>query len=66
MIVLAGVPYENLGMPKLAELSTGARSEHIQHTVYKGMILPLVVLTGLSVMIRRNTKNHHDGDDDHE
>ncbi|MBI0274258.1 hydrogenase 2 operon protein HybA [Hafnia alvei] len=66
VLVLAGVPYENLGMPKLAELSTGARSEHIQHTVYKGMILPLVVLTGLSVMIRRNTKNHHDGDDDHE
>lgn len=66
VLVLAGVPYENLGMPKLAELSTGARSEHIQHTVYKGMILPLVVLTGLSVLIRRNTKNHHDGDDDND
>ncbi|SPW33024.1 hydrogenase 2 protein HybA [Edwardsiella tarda] len=53
-------------MPQLDELSTGARSEHIQHTLYKGMILPLVVLAGLSVMTYRNTKNHHDGDDDNE
>ncbi|WP_370554058.1 hydrogenase 2 operon protein HybA [Edwardsiella tarda] len=66
VLVLAGVPYEKLGMPQLDELSTGARSEHIQHTLYKGMILPLVVLAGLSVMTYRNTKNHHDGDDDNE
>lgn len=39
VLVLAGVPYEKLGMPQLDELSTGARSEHIQHTLYKGMIL---------------------------
>ncbi|ACY85201.1 hydrogenase 2 operon protein HybA [Edwardsiella piscicida] len=66
VLVLAGVPYAKLGMPQLDELSTGARSEHIQHTLYKGMILPLVVLAGLSVMTYRNTKNHHDGDDDNE
>ncbi|HBL04819.1 MAG TPA: hydrogenase 2 protein HybA, partial [Aeromonas salmonicida] len=41
-------------------------SEHIQHTLYKGMVLPMVVLTGLSVLIRRNSKknghDHHQGD----
>ncbi|MGL4504741.1 MAG: hydrogenase 2 operon protein HybA, partial [Aeromonas sobria] len=48
---------------------SGARSEHIQHTLYKGMVLPMVVLTGLSVLIRRNTKKNghdHHHDDDHD
>ncbi|WP_413493948.1 hydrogenase 2 operon protein HybA [Morganella psychrotolerans] len=67
VMVLTGVPYKNLQLPELAELSTGARSENIQHTLYKGMILPLAVLAGLTVLVRRNTKNdHHDGGDDHE
>lgn len=66
-MVLTGVPYENLGLPKLDELSTGARSEHVQHTVYKGMMLPLALLAGLTVLVRRNTKSGpHDGGDDHE
>ncbi|WP_265449346.1 hydrogenase 2 operon protein HybA, partial [Aeromonas salmonicida] len=66
VLVLAGVPYTKLDMPDLPELSSGARSEHIQHTLYKGMVLPMVVLTGLSVLIRRNSKqnghDHHQGD----
>ncbi len=67
VLVLTGVPYENLDLPKLDDLSTGARSENIQHTLYKGMMLPLAVLAGLTVLVRRNTKNdHHDGGDDHE
>ena len=64
MLVLAGVPYTKLDMPDLPELSSGARSEHIQHTLYKGMVLPLVVLTGLSVLIRRNAKQHGGGEGD--
>ncbi|MDP0886327.1 hydrogenase 2 protein HybA, partial [Klebsiella pneumoniae] len=33
---------------------------------YKGMMLPLAVLAGLTVLVRRNTKkDHHDGGDDH-
>jgi Fe-S-cluster-containing dehydrogenase component len=66
VLVLAGVPFQNLDLPEIAELSTGARSENIQHTVYKGMMLPLAVLAGLTVMVHRNTKNEHheEGDDD--
>ncbi|ADM99255.1 hydrogenase 2 operon protein HybA [Dickeya dadantii] len=56
VLVLAGVPYQNLEMPALDSLSTGARSEHIQHTLYKGMVLPLAVLAGLSVLVHRNTR----------
>ncbi len=67
VLVLTGVPYEDLDLPKLDDLSTGARSEHVQHTLYKGMILPLAALAGLTVLVRRNSKNdHHDGGDDHE
>ncbi|MCV9879591.1 hydrogenase 2 operon protein HybA [Brenneria izbisi] len=57
VLVLAGVPYQNLDLPELAELSTGARSEYVQHTLYKGMVLPLAVLAGLSVLVHRNTRS---------
>ncbi|AMO47178.1 Fe-S-cluster-containing dehydrogenase component [Kosakonia oryzendophytica] len=67
VLVLTGVPYEVLGLPALDDLATGARSEHVQHTVYKGMMLPLAVLAGLTALVRRHTKNeHHEGGDDHE
>ncbi|WP_409310980.1 hydrogenase 2 operon protein HybA [Pectobacterium sp. B1J-3] len=65
VLVLAGVPYQNLDLPELAELSTGARSEHIQHTLYKGMVLPLAVLAGLSVLVHRNTRADRLDHDDH-
>ncbi len=66
VLVLAGVPYTRLGLPELDALSTGARSENIQHTVYKGMMLPLAVLAGLSALVYRHTRSddHKKGDDD--
>ncbi|WP_039056977.1 hydrogenase 2 operon protein HybA [Enterobacter sp. Bisph1] len=63
VLVLTGVPYQNLGLPALDDLATGARSEHVQHTVYKGMMLPLAVLAGLTALVRRNSKEKHDGGD---
>ncbi|CAI8785935.1 MULTISPECIES: hydrogenase 2 operon protein HybA [Kosakonia] len=63
VLVLTGVPYQELGLPELDELATGARSEHVQHTVYKGMMLPLAVLVGLTALVRRNTRDKHDGGD---
>ncbi|AUH00216.1 hydrogenase 2 protein HybA [Prodigiosinella confusarubida] len=71
VLVLAGVPYQNLDLPKLDELSTGERSEHIQHTLYKGMVLPLALLAGISVLVHRNTREDrqdHDKsqEDDHD
>ena len=64
-LVLAGVPYQNFDLPKLDELSTGARSEYVQHTLYKGMALPLAVFAGLSVLVHRNTRHErqHDAQD---
>ncbi len=63
VLVLTGVPYQTLGLPALDDLATGARSEHVQHTVYKGMMLPLAVLAGLTALVRRNSKEKHDGGD---
>ncbi len=63
VLVLAGVPYPNLDLPPLAELSTGARSEHIQHSLYKGMVLPLAVFAGLALLVRRNTRDEPGGGD---
>lgn len=56
VLVLTGVPFEKLGLPPLEPLSTGARSEHVQHSLYSGMVLPLVALTGITFLAHRNTR----------
>lgn len=66
VLVLSGVPAGELGLPALDPLATGARAEHVQHTVYKGMMLPLALLAGLSVLVRRHSKDdaHKEDNDD--
>ncbi len=54
-IMLSAVPFEKLGLPKLPDRSDASRSEGVQHTIYKGMILPIALLAGLSVMAYRTT-----------
>ncbi len=54
MLVLTGVPYEDLDLPKLDDLSSGRSG--IFNTLYKGMILPTAALAGLTVLVRRNSK----------
>ncbi|AVM74675.1 hydrogenase 2 operon protein HybA [Magnetospirillum gryphiswaldense] len=44
---MAGVPFDKLGYPNLREKSFASESEGIQHTLYKGLIAPAVVLGGL-------------------
>ena len=60
---LSGVPHEKLGLPKLGQESFAQVSEGMQHTLYKGMIAPLVLLGGLIVFARRSTRGHK-GDED--
>lgn len=64
VLVLSGVPFGNLGLPPLAELSTGARSEHVQHTLYKGMALPFAALAGITFLVQRNLRKEKGGQDD--
>ncbi len=66
VLVLAGVPFGNLDLPPLAPLSTGERSEHLQHTLYRGMVIPLAVLAGVTTLVHRNMKNDpSDEENDH-
>ncbi|HEY4469048.1 MAG TPA: hydrogenase 2 operon protein HybA [Klebsiella sp.] len=68
VLVLTGVPFENLGLPPLEALSTGARSEHIQHSLYKGMVLPFAALAGITFLVQRNQRNerHDKKEDEHD
>lgn len=56
VLMLANVPFEKLGLPSLTETPDAARSEGIQHTIYKGMIAPIVFLGGLLYVVNKNTK----------
>lgn len=55
ILMLAAVPFEKLGMPALDEASDASFSEDIQHTVYKGMIGPGVLLAGLLFAAYKST-----------
>jgi Fe-S-cluster-containing dehydrogenase component len=63
---LTGVPHEKLGLPKLPDYSTAAVSEGVQHTLYKGLIAPVVLLGGLVVLARRSAKAEDEPKDDEE
>ncbi len=53
VIMLAGVPFGKLGLPDLPAGSYVAMAENIQHTVYKGMILPIVAFGGLIFLVKK-------------
>lgn len=55
VIMLAGVPFERLGLPLLPERSQAGRSETLMHTLYKGMIAPYAVLGTLFYLVFKNT-----------
>jgi hypothetical protein len=57
-LVLAGVPFEQLGLPALPAESFAGASEKIQHTLYKGMIAPGILLAGLLFVAFKNTRDH--------
>jgi len=61
VMVLAGVPFDDLDLPILPERSYASISETIQGTVYKGMVAPLALLGGLMFVTRRTLKK---GDDE--
>jgi len=61
VLMLAGVPFEKLGMPDLPDKSYAAVAENIQHTLYKGMLLPIAVLGGLIYFVRKNHRSDEAG-----
>jgi Fe-S-cluster-containing dehydrogenase component len=57
VLYLAGIPFQKLGLPDLEEKPQAQVSETIQHTIYKGMIAPIVFLGGLVYLVHKNSKN---------
>lgn len=58
-MLLAGVPFDKLGLPTLPDESFVALADGIQYAIYKGMVYPLVVLGGLIYMIRKGEGDKH-------
>lgn len=56
-LILAGVPFDKLGLPILPEISDAHRTESIQRTIYYKMIAPVTLLAGLLFAVYINTKN---------
>jgi Fe-S-cluster-containing dehydrogenase component len=60
-MLLADVPFEKLGLPRLGSESQARISETIQHTLYRGMIAPTLLLGGLVFAAYKHT--HEDADE---
>ena len=57
VLMLAGVPFDKLGLPMLPEISDANRSESIQHTIYNKMIAPAGLLGVLLYKVYVNTRD---------
>jgi len=66
IMYMSAVPFDKLGLPtNVPDYGFTTISEGIQHTLYKWMIAPAVLLAGITFITNRNTrkqkeKNEHD------
>jgi Fe-S-cluster-containing dehydrogenase component len=56
VMLLSSLPFNDLGLQTLPDESYAGTSETIQHTLYKGMILPIALLGGLLYFVKRNER----------
>ncbi|MBU2643119.1 hydrogenase 2 operon protein HybA [bacterium] len=54
VIYLSKVPFEKLGLPNLPDHSQASVSESIQHSLYQGLIAPIVIYAGLAAIAFKN------------
>ncbi|MFH2129386.1 MAG: hydrogenase 2 operon protein HybA [bacterium] len=54
VIYLSKVPFEKLGLPNLPDYSQASVSESIQHSLYQGLIAPIVIYAGLAAIAFKN------------
>ena len=60
-MLLSAVPFEKLGLPVMPKESMASKSEGLQHTIYKGVIAPVVLFGGLVFAAYRSTNNEVEG-----
>ncbi|WP_070966098.1 hydrogenase 2 operon protein HybA [Vibrio sonorensis] len=54
VLVISGVPFQNIGLPELSNRAVGARAETMQHSLYKGMVLPMALFGAFLLRTRKN------------
>jgi Fe-S-cluster-containing dehydrogenase component len=60
VLKLSAVNFEKVGMPDLPPTSSAAKSEAIQHTLYGGLVLPVVALGALSFIAKKTVRDEAD------
>ncbi|EIC20582.1 hydrogenase 2 operon protein HybA [Thiorhodovibrio frisius] len=65
-LMVAGVPFEQLGMPPVGDESRARLSETLQHTLYKGMVAPGLLLGGLVYAAYQHTKEDREDHPEHD
>ena len=61
--MLSGVPFELLGLPEdVPDTSYASITEGIQHTLYRYMIAPILLLAGLAFFAYRSARQHRPED----
>jgi Fe-S-cluster-containing dehydrogenase component len=60
VLKLSAVNFVKVGMPDLPPKSSAATSETLQHSLYGGLVMPVIVLGALSFIAKRNV---HDDDE---
>ena len=60
VIKLSAVPFDKVGHKPLPERSAASQSETLQHTLYGGLAMPLVVLGAMTYFAKRNVKPDDD------
>jgi len=64
IMYMSAVPFDKLGLPTdVPDYSYPSLAEGIQHTLYKWMIAPAILLGGLVFVVNKNTQHSHDDDD---
>jgi Fe-S-cluster-containing dehydrogenase component len=58
----AGVSFEQLGLPALAERSPAQFSESVSHAPYFHGVTPIVLYAGLSLLVKRNVREQHEAE----
>ncbi len=57
VLYLAGVDFENLGLPDLGTDPAGISAKKIQHTIYKGFVAPVALYGILGAVMWRNRRS---------
>ena len=61
IMYMSALPFDKLGLPtNVPDYSYPSLAEGIQHTLYKWMLAPAILLGGLSYIVHRNTRNLRD------